>query len=74
MKHKVVVEIRGGTLVGLYASNSDIETHVVDWDEIAEQPDPVNTRMHADALAAMSADTAEMVAGTSKRPLGQTKN
>jgi hypothetical protein len=71
MKQKVVVEIRGGTLVGLYASDPELETHVVDWDEIAEQSAPVQTRMHADPLAAMPADTAEMVSGTVKRSPAQ---
>jgi hypothetical protein len=74
MKQKVVVEIRGGTLVGLYTSDPEIETHVVDWDEIAEHSDPVNTRMHADALAAMLADTAEMLSGTVKRSPAQARN
>ena len=63
MKRKVVVEICGGTLVGLYASDPEIETHVVDWDEISEQPDSVKTRMQADALVAMPADTRQMIAG-----------
>jgi hypothetical protein len=30
MEEKAVVGIRGGTIVGLYASDARIETHVVD--------------------------------------------
>jgi hypothetical protein len=74
MKQKVVIEIRGGTLVGLYASDPEIETHVVDWDEVAEHSDSVNTRAHPDPLAAMPSDTAEIVAGSAKRPMAQAKN
>ena len=73
MKRKVVVEIRGGTLVGLYASDPEIETHVVDWDEIAERPEAFTTRMQADSLAAMPADTRQMVGGVRKQSMAVVK-
>jgi hypothetical protein len=61
MKLKIVVEIRGGALVGLYASDPDIEAHVVDWDEIAEYPGAIQTRTSVDAFAAMPPDTRDVL-------------
>lgn len=34
MKQSVVVEIRGGTLDAVYASDPAIEVSVVDWDDV----------------------------------------
>jgi len=34
MKSKVVIEIRGGTLVGVYANDPEIELCVLDWDDV----------------------------------------
>jgi len=39
MKSKVLIEIRGGTLVGVYTNDSDTEIHVVDWDDVAAGDD-----------------------------------
>ena len=57
MKQKVVVEIRGGTLVGLYASDSELEAYVVDWDDLREDPVIGNPRMSVDPLESMPCET-----------------
>lgn len=36
MKQRIVVELRGGTLVAVYASDPAIEVSVVDWDDVAD--------------------------------------
>lgn len=67
MRQKVVAEIRGGVLVGFYASDPAMEAYLVDWDEIAESPD-VDARIEIDLIEAMPADTMEIVvAGTGRR-------
>jgi hypothetical protein len=39
---KSFVEKRGGREVGLYVSDTEMETLVVDWDEITENPPSTN--------------------------------
>lgn len=60
MKREVVIEIRGGTLVGLYTNDSDIDVHVVDWDDVAAG-DTSPSRLIPDAVDDMPAETARMV-------------
>ncbi len=67
MKRKVVIEIRGGTFVGLYSSDPNIEAYLVDWDEIEEDPLNAASRSEPDPLAAMPRDTRAMVAKASSR-------
>lgn len=62
MKRKVVVEIRGGTVVAIYASDMDIEAHIVDWDDIGEQSVPVDTRVQPNRIEDMPTETREIVA------------
>ena len=58
MKAEVVIEIRGGTVVGLYANHMDLTAQVVDWDDIAENPGHFPVRVKASALAEMPRETA----------------
>ena len=63
MKQRIVIEIRGGTFVGCYASDPNIQACLVDWDEIAASHLTAGTPTRPDPLEAMPADTREMVAG-----------
>jgi len=73
MKKKVVVEIRGGTFVALYASGLDIEAHIVDWDDIAEESVPADTRVQPQPIADMPAETKEIVDRAGKRAIAPAK-
>jgi hypothetical protein len=57
MKTQLVVEIRGGTLVGVYASDPDAEVHLVDWDELGEVPPPTCSRLPVHPFASLPGDT-----------------
>jgi hypothetical protein len=61
MKHKVVIEIRGGTLAAVYASSSQVEAHVVDWDDIEEQTDTGGSRIQPDSMDAMPEETKQRI-------------
>ena len=56
----VVVEIRGGTLVGLYADGPQVNASVVDWDDQAEGV-AHDVRVKADRLEDMPSCTREIV-------------
>jgi hypothetical protein len=73
MKQKVVVEIRGGTLAALYASDLNIEAHIVDWDNIAEESVPADTRIQPQGIADMPTETKEIVDGAGKRAIASAK-
>ncbi|MGI6099800.1 MAG: hypothetical protein GX174_03685 [Lentisphaerae bacterium] len=60
MKRKVVIEIRGGTLAGLYTNDADIDMHVVDWDNI-DAGDTSSAHLTADLLNDMPAETAQRI-------------
>ena len=60
MKSKVLIEIRGGTLVGVYTNDSDTEIHVVDWDDVAAGDD-TPSRMLPGAWDDMPTETAAMI-------------
>ena len=60
MKREVVIEIRGGTLVGLYTNDNNIDVRVVDWDDVAAGGTSPS-RLIPDAVDDMPAETARMV-------------
>ena len=74
MKQKVVVEIRGGTFVALYASDLNIEAHIVDWDNIAEESVPADTRVQPQSIADMPTETQEIVDRTGKGAVATAKS
>jgi hypothetical protein len=57
---QVVIEIRGGTLVGLYADDPEVNVTVVDWDD---PPEDIahDVRLKADRLEDMPSCTREVV-------------
>lgn len=58
MKQKIIIEIRGGVLVAVYARDPAIEVLLVDWDD---DVDPGSTQVSVsfpvNALVQMSAET-----------------
>ena len=74
MKQKVVIEIRGGTFVGFYASDPSIEAYLVDWDEIGECSLNAGRPTQPDSLEAMPTDTREMVAGARSRAIADIRS
>lgn len=72
MKRKVVVEIRGGTLVGLYTNDRDVEAYVVDWDDIEGGASTHDLRAEMAGLEEMPAGTRKIVGesvGVEERPI-----
>jgi hypothetical protein len=60
-KHQIIVETRGGTVVGIYSDRKDVRVILVDWDEFKDDGRP-GVDYALDPLAAMPPDTAELVA------------
>ena len=73
MKHKVVVELRGGAFVGLYAADPETEYCLVDWDKITEASLSAGVWNEADPLDAMPSDTRQFVLGAVKEAVGTVK-
>lgn len=57
MKQKVVVEMRGGVLVAVYASDPAIEVLLVDWDDVEAGSSQASVPFPVNALDEMPADT-----------------
>ena len=57
---QVVVEMRGGVMVGLYADDPRVNVSVVDWDDQSEGGN-CDVRVKADRLEDMPSCTREIV-------------
>jgi hypothetical protein len=63
MRPKLVLEIRGGTLVGFYTNQAGVEAHLVDWDDVDADSPPRSTRLSIDRLEDMPQETIEAMKG-----------
>jgi hypothetical protein len=61
VKQKIIVEIRGGVLVAIYARDPAIEVLVVDWDEVEAGPTQANVPFPVEGLDQMPAETKDAV-------------
>ena len=59
MGSDIIVEVRGGCLVGIYCSDPEQRFILLDWDDLNELPEEqrLGSVFHADALAQMPQDT-----------------
>lgn len=57
MKSQVVIEVRGGVIVGVYASDPVLDAHVVDWDDMAARRGSAPSRLTVDPIEAMPTST-----------------
>ena len=61
MKQMIIVEMRGGVLVAVYARDPAIEVFVVDWDDIEAGSKQANVPFPVEPLAQMPAETQDAV-------------
>jgi hypothetical protein len=61
VKQKVVVEMRGGVLVAVYASDPAIEVLLVDWDDVEAGSSQASVPFPVNALDEMPAETQDAV-------------
>jgi len=73
MKSKVVIEMRGGTLAGLYTNDPEIEIHFLDWDEVHEGNVSDSSVVKADRIEEMPSDTRERVERTPQEKTAKVK-
>ena len=57
MKQRIVVEMRGGVLVAIYAQDPAIEVFVVDWDDIQAGSTQTNVPFPVEAFDKMPPET-----------------
>jgi hypothetical protein len=57
MKQKIIVEMRGGVLVAVYARDPAIEVLVVNWDDVEAGSTQASVPFPVDALDQMPAET-----------------
>jgi hypothetical protein len=57
MKQKIIVEMRGGVLVAVYARDPAIEVLLVDWDDVEAGSTQASVPFPVDALDQMPAET-----------------
>ena len=57
MKQRIVIEMRGGVLVAVYAQDPAIEVFVVDWDDIQAGSTQANVPFPVEPLDQMPAET-----------------
>ena len=58
---QVFVEVRGGNVVAAYSDDGGLSVHVIDWDNMVEQPDTEDFLYPCDTLSDMPLDTRRLV-------------
>lgn len=61
MKQRIVIEMRGGVLVAVYAQDPAIKVFVVDWDDIQEGSTRANVPFPVEPLDQMPPETKDAV-------------
>jgi hypothetical protein len=67
----VVIEVRGGNIVGIYGNSQKIQVTIIDWDnrEAGDIPNSVHT-VYCLPESKMPEDTASILASSKTHPVG----